>query len=233
MGKVNQGVLLFVKAPELGKVKTRLASVLGDRAALALYRCFVSDVLAMLARGGYRLWIFFDPPEARQRVERWLGGGHRLLPQAGDDLGERMANAFSAAFAGGMDAALLIGSDIPDLPNAVLDEGLAALAEHDAVLGPAGDGGYYLIGFRRGTFLPAVFAGIPWSTPEVCARTLEIMAAAGLRVHLLPRRWDVDGPADLEALILRSRGTAFAASATLGWIGREGLLSGTGQGEAS
>ena len=232
MREENQGVLLFIKAPDPGKVKTRLAVLLGDRAALALYRCFVSDVLAMLARGGYRLWIFFDPPEARRRVERWLGGGHRLLPQAGDDLGERMANAFRAAFAGGMDGALLIGSDIPDLPNAILDEGLAALAEHDAVLGPAGDGGYYLIGFKSETFLPAVFAGIPWSTPEVCARTLEILAQAGCRVHLLPRRRDVDSPADLVDLVRRSRGTAVAASATLGWIGREGLLSGL-EGEAS
>ena len=211
-------VILFLKALEKGRVKTRLAKFLGEETALELYRCFVEDTLGMLVQGGYPLLIFHDPPAARRHIGQWLGKRHTLLPQTGEDLGDRMQNAFRTTFARGYRAALIVGSDSPDLPNGLLDEALAALGNQDVVLGPARDGGYYLIGFREETFLPDAFTGIAWSTPEVFARTLAILRNVGLRVHLLPTWRDVDTLEDIRALVLRNGDTAFAGSATMNCI---------------
>jgi 2-phospho-L-lactate guanylyltransferase (CobY/MobA/RfbA family) len=118
-------------------------------------------------------------------------------------------------FSRGCCDALIVGSDSPDLPSRFYDEALAALRDHDVVVGPAYDGGYYLIGFRRETFLPDAFAGISWSTPEVFTRTLVILRNCGRRVHLLPPWWDVDTIEDLRALALRNGDTPFSGSATM------------------
>jgi hypothetical protein len=213
-------VILFVKAPEMGQVKTRLASSLGGERVLDLYRCFVEDTLAMLVRGGFRLFIFFAPPASRSHIAAWLGERYALIPQNGEDLGERMRNAFQKTFAMGFDAALILGSDSPDLPDRIIDEALAALEDHDAVLGPARDGGYYLIGFRKESFLPRTFQGIPWSTRDVFARTMAILKEAGLGVYILPLWQDVDSVEDLRSLAMRNIGTAFGKSSTMTWIGK-------------
>lgn len=209
---------MFVKSPERGMVKSRLARSLGEDIALDLYKCFVGDILEMLKGNGYPLTIFFHPPESRQRVIQWLGDEHTLLPQTGCDLGERMAKAFEAIFSQGLSAALLIGSDSPDLPNEIIEEALTSLKNYDAVLGPSYDGGYYLIGFRADTFLLPAFDGIPWSTPEVFTQTLSILRNANLRVHILPKWRDIDTLDDLQALFFTSRNTSFAESATMKYM---------------
>ena len=129
-----------------------------------------------------------------------------------------MKNCFQRCFADGFSSVAIIGSDIPDLPPEVFGESFAALESRGAVIGPAADGGYYLIGFREETFVPEVFEGIAWSTEGVFAETLERLIRAGVGVHLLPSRRDVDTPEDLRDLVRRNRNTPFARSRTMAWL---------------
>lgn len=213
-------VIMFVKSPDVGAVKSRLAATVQADVALELYRCFVSDMMGMIAQGGYPLVISFYPPDSGQKIAGWLGQEHTFLPQSGGDLGERMKNAFRTVFSQGVASAILIGTDIPDLPAPVIDEALTSLTDHDAVVGPTYDGGYYLIGFTADTFLPQAFDGISWSSPEVFAQTLCALEAAGCRVHVLQRWRDIDTFEDLEALFHDSQSTPFNGSATIRYIRR-------------
>ncbi len=211
-------VIMFVKFPEKGKAKSRLAASLGEETALSLYKCFVNDLMDTLGKTPYPLLICFHPPDKEQGMKAWLGKGQRFMPQTGEDLGERMKNAFITAFSQGFSAALLIGSDTPHLTSGIFHEAFESLASHDAVIGPAPDGGYYLVGFNMDTFAPHIFEGIEWSTPEVHAKTIDILKTRGSRVHILPEWRDVDTLDDLKALFSENRDTAFAASATMKYL---------------
>jgi rSAM/selenodomain-associated transferase 1 len=215
----NKGcVIIFIKAPEKGTVKTRLAASLGDVPVLALYKAFVSDLMKMLKKGRYPLQISFYPPDAGAKIEKWLGRSYHLTSQRGDDLGERMMNSFREAFFQGFQSAVLIGSDTPDLPCSIIDEAFLSLKDHDAVIGPSIDGGYYLIGFRRETFLPATFEGIPWSTAEVFWKTTEILCDKQYRVHILPELRDIDTLHDLRIFFDEHKGKDFTESATMKYL---------------
>lgn len=214
----NPCVIMFVKSPEIGMVKSRLAASVGEDIALDLYKCFVSDMMEMLSRSEYPLNIFFHPPDSKRKIMQWLGDEHTLFPQAGDDLGERMKNAFTMVFSQGLQRIVLIGSDSPNLPSLLIDKAIVSLKDHDAVVGPSLDGGYYLIGFRADTFLPQVFDRIPWSTSEVFLQTTDVLKKAGHRFHVLPAWRDVDTFDDLKSLFLNSRNTPFGKSATIRYM---------------
>jgi hypothetical protein len=128
-------------------------------------------------------------------VRAWLGPGAAYLPQAEGDLGERMRGAFDAAFAAGFRRVVIIGSDLPDLSAELLGRAFALLDGHQAVLGPARDGGYYLLGLRRPTL--EVFRGIAWSTGEVLAATVARLWEMGIEPALLETLSDLDEAADL------------------------------------
>ncbi len=211
----SAGVLFFVKAPLPGYVKSRLAAKLGEKSAQDLYRAFGIDMIAMLDRIGCSIIVCFDPPDAADSVIRWLGEQRSYLPQEGEDLGVRMEHAFRSLFESGSERAILVGSDIPDLPQEIVTEALRELESHDAVIGPAADGGYYLIGFRRERFRPEVFKDVPWSTGTVFQETLHRFSQAGSRVHVLPQWQDADTIDDLRALLKRSEGTDFERSHTI------------------
>jgi uncharacterized protein len=213
-------ILLFIKAPAKGQVKTRLAVALGEDAAVQLYQRFVQDILDTLEQTGTPVMICYYPPDSRNAVVTWLGPGKQYLPQEGRDVGERMENAFRQAFTRGFSRAVLIGSDIPDLPAPLINEALAALHMHDAVIGPARDGGYYLIGFKNDTFFPGVFSGISWSTGTVFRSTMQAFGKAGKRVHELSPWRDVDTIEDLKDLADRSRRSAFSSSRTMSFLAR-------------
>ena len=208
-------LIVFVKSPETEGVKSRLAAAVGEKKTRRLYRCFVEDLLDSLDKGNYCLKLFFYPPDGQPVLSRWLGDDRFYEPQAGDDLGERMKDAFEKCFAEGFDKAILIGSDCPDLPREIIDKGFAALTSRDAVIGPSLDGGYYLIGFHAATFLPELFTGIPWSTGAVLKSTRAILDKKGLSVSLLPPWRDIDTHEDLKALVERHRNTPFAKSRTV------------------
>lgn len=190
-------LIVFVKRPRPGEVKTRLAQNVGADDASAVYRAMAEHVLretAARAAGEYGRLVRFTPASAREEIERWLPS-EPCAPQAGDDLGERMAHAFAQAFADGTRRVVLIGTDTPALERGHVLQAFQALRTHDLVIGPARDGGYYLVGLAAPR--PELFRGIAWSTPSVCAATLARAAAHGLRTHALPELCDVDTLADL------------------------------------
>jgi len=197
----RSSILFLVKYPERGRVKTRLAATLGNDTALALYQGFVVDLLSVLNTCGRPRMIYYAPAEAQDRLRAWLGPEDSYTAQRGSDIGERMKNAFLDAFETGVEQAILIGSDVPAITADILDEGLRSLACNDVVIGPAMDGGYYLIGFNAGSFQPNAFDGIAWSTDTVFERTMAILSRSNHRVHVLPTLRDIDTPEDLEAYL--------------------------------
>jgi len=211
-------ILLFVKYPEKGKVKLRLAADLHEENVLQLYRCFVHDTLKTVKRIDTDLFICFTPVDALTRFQGWLGSHLQFLPQNGNDLGERMKHCFATVFAQGYHHAILIGSDSPDLPGDYVTKGFSLLKTHDVVLGPATDGGYYLIGLRNTTGTQNLFEGLPWGTSTVLQETLGKIRHRNHTVGLLPDWSDVDTITDLKNLILRAQNTAFKSSQTMTYI---------------
>lgn len=183
-------VCLMLKAPEPGRVKTRLARDLGAAAAAAAYRALVEHQLAEIDPA-WDARIAFDPPEAAGVMRAWLGAERRYFPQAAGDLGDRLAAATRELFHGGAKRVLFVGGDCPQLDRARLREAARALDAADVALIPALDGGYCLIGL--GGPHVGVFSGIAWSTGSVFAETVARCAALGLTLRTLePALEDVD-----------------------------------------
>jgi rSAM/selenodomain-associated transferase 1 len=219
MGSRNDScILLFAKSPAGGQVKTRLAAEIGEDFTVELYRRFVEDLISLIANLDVHLELCFYPPHTRLDFSEWLGEQYCYAPQVGDNLGERLKSAFDGAFEEDFSKVVAIGSDSPDLPQDFLRQAFKKLELHDVVIGPSSDGGYYLIGFSRTSFLPAAFDDIAWSTSNVCKQTLEILKRHSLNIHLLPEWYDVDTRSDLERLIARNKDTAFAESKTAALI---------------
>ena len=193
-------LLFFIKNPEKGRVKTRLASVIGDGMAVKLYRRFLLEMLSTLNRGTFLFTLCFYPVDSLNDLKQWLGDHYLYTPQNGENLGERMKNSFMETFAMGFKRVVLIGSDIPHLPLEFIEEAFTSLKEKDAVIGPSLDGGYYLIGFKDKTFSPQVFKGVPWSTERVFEQTTKRLEREGLAVHFLKPLRDIDTIEDLRNL---------------------------------
>jgi rSAM/selenodomain-associated transferase 1 len=189
-------LLVFVKRPRAGEVKTRLAAELGDGAAADVYRALAeAEIAGTRPLGGeYERRFFYAPADAGSEVSEWLRG-ERVAPQQGGDLGARMAAAFAAAFRDGAARVAIIGSDVPWVTRERVAAAFAALSDADVVVGPCDDGGYYLLALSQPR--PELFDGIPWSTPAVLRSTLERARDRGLRVALLEALPDVDTLADL------------------------------------
>ncbi|MBN2332279.1 MAG: TIGR04283 family arsenosugar biosynthesis glycosyltransferase [Deltaproteobacteria bacterium] len=191
-------LIVFTRFPEPGKTKTRMIPALGPEGAADLQRQMARQTINrcrdFLAHHPSALQIF-HAGGSQQQMACWLGADLRFFLQSGGSLGERMHQSFAAAFAAGMDRVVVIGTDCPHLETSHLQEAFAHLATHDLVLGPAVDGGYYLIGLRR--LRAELFADIPWGTADVLTRTLQIAGQQQLTVHLLPELADIDRPEDL------------------------------------
>lgn len=193
-------LLVFAKAPVPGEAKTRLIPALGPGGAAVLSARLTRRTLRTAAAGEWASTVLCCAPDATHdffALCRRLHGV-ALRDQRGADLGERMHEAFEWAL-GSHDAAILVGTDIPSMQADDLATAAAALREGaDAVLGPAEDGGYWLIGLRRTN--GALFSGVAWSTSAVAAATRQRLDALGWRRVELPPRADLDEPADLDAL---------------------------------
>lgn len=195
-------VLLFCKYPEPGLVKTRLARDVGTAPAVSLYRAFVQDMLRTLDSLPAEVLCCVDPARSLADHGRWLGPKRSLQLQHGQDLGERMAFALHQALVvQGRDRALLLGTDVPHLSEGTLRDAWQRLGTADVVLGPALDGGYWLIGMRREGFRTEVFTAMPWSTQHVLDLTMERLRIARRNVTLLPPLRDVDDVGDLRLLL--------------------------------
>jgi rSAM/selenodomain-associated transferase 1 len=222
-------ILLFLRAPEKGRVKTRLAAGIGDNAALDLYRLFVEDILGMLSRTGYPVVLYGHPAEKLGDISTWLGPNLPCRPQAGGDLGLKMAMAFSEVFSSGFEKVLLIGSDIPDLPSRIIQSAFSALDQEGAAIGPAEDGGYYLIAFNRSAFSASVFDNISWGSEKVLPQTLAAFRENDTLVHRLEIWRDIDTIEDLEALSARYPTDDSAAPRTLAYIRGAGFEDSRGR----
>jgi rSAM/selenodomain-associated transferase 1 len=203
-------LVVFAKAPIPGQVKTRLCPPLTPDEAATVHGSFVLDTLERtkaavskfhlpvdryLACAPSSALAFFRIMEERQAV--------RLLDQEGDDLGARMDEVFHTLFSRGYGRVIIAGTDVPSLPLETYHQAVQLLDRYDAILGPALDGGYYLIGLKK--VAPPLFRDIPWSTDRVLALTNEKAAMLGLSVGVLPEWRDVDTIDDLNILIEASQ----------------------------
>ncbi len=187
-------MFVMVKAPRPGRVKTRLAREIGEMAAARFYRHNTAAVIRRLRDLRWRLALAVAPEAAHEA--RWWPGDLPRISQGKGDLGARMAHVFAQARPGPV---LIIGSDIPGITAGRIAAAFRALGGADAVIGPAPDGGYWLIGLRRGPGPRGMFDGVRWSGPHAGADTVANLKARGLRVALADELSDVDDGADYRA----------------------------------
>ncbi len=191
---------LFAKWPEPGQVKTRLAADTSPEFACAVADALLDDALALLAAAECRRVLAFSPPESAKAFAARAAGRCELAPQCAGDLGARLAEFFAARFQEGAKRVVVIGTDSPLIGRDHIRRAFEALSERDIVIGPAADGGYYLIGGTPRLPL-AVFQGIDWSTRNVLAQTVARRGSATL--DLLETSCDVDTLADWRVLCRR------------------------------
>jgi rSAM/selenodomain-associated transferase 1 len=232
-GMVNRSathpvLVIMARAPLPGQVKTRLIPSLSPEQCAELYRAMLEDTLAMAASVPlYLTYLAFTPSEQADLFRSLVAEGITMLQQRGDNLGHRMANAVRELETK-YSPVVIIGSDLPTLQPEALLQALKELETKDLCLGPTSDGGYYLVGLRRGCGV--VFEDIPWSTPDVLATTLRRAEAAGLSVALLHTLGDVDVIEDVAGLEteinrLKHQSGAVIPVQTLDWLQRhEGLF---------
>jgi len=189
--KTRAAIIVFLRVPEIGKVKTRLAATVGDVEGLKIYRHLLKITLDNTLKTGLPNYLYFYP-----YIDQHLSHSHPLIrarTQEGDDLGEKMFNAFNEVL-GTYDRVIIVGTDCPYLSIEVIQDAMAALEEHDIVLGPATDGGYYLIGLKRNE--KQLFENIVWSTDQVLKDTIAVIDRLDKTYYLLPELGDIDIEAD-------------------------------------
>jgi uncharacterized protein len=196
----RRAIVVVGKAPQAGRTKTRLSPPLSSTDAAALYAAFLTDTLATALSLDWDAVTLVYPPlaGAEDALRALVPARVRLRAQPEAGLGAALADAFAWHLGSGFGRVVLVGSDNPSLPARLITDAGRALDDHDLVLGPCADGGYYLIGMDRPHL--GVFERISWSTSVVCRQTLERAAALGLRVARLAEWYDVDTPRDLERL---------------------------------
>lgn len=203
-------LFVFAKEPQAGRVKTRLRLTLSDDRGVGLYKAFLKDTLGSIKPfKDITKILAFDASSKPEYLES-IGKGLIFYRQKGNDLGERMLDAFRHAGKIGGSKALIIGSDSPNLPKRRIRDAFSLLDSNDIVLGPSADGGYYLIGSKEPC--PGIFRGIKWSRPTVLKETISKARALGKRIALLPEWYDVDtaeGLARLKDDLKREKRGAF------------------------
>jgi rSAM/selenodomain-associated transferase 1 len=206
----RDALAVIAKEPVAGLAKTRLVPALGEAGAATAAAAMLADTLVAVRATGADPWLCFTPAEARERLGR-LAPGFGLLAQGPGDLGDRLAACLADLLATGADRVAIIGADTPHAPAAGYQLAFALLDEADVVLGPALDGGYWLVAAKASR--PELFAGIEMGTGEVLTETLARAARGGLVVDLLPPLRDLDRVEDLAAAL--DAGELAGAPATL------------------
>jgi rSAM/selenodomain-associated transferase 1 len=189
---------MFAKYWEPGRAKTRLAATIGDDAAAELARLFLETLLLRFQDVADTRVVAFTPPQRREAFSAIAPAAWQLEPQGEGDLGQRMRRFLDGSLRDGAGRVVLIGSDSPTLEASLIQQAFQRLADHDVVLGPSTDGGYYLIGVADR--VPDLFEGIAWSTPRVWDQTVERLERIGCRYATLPLWYDVDQQSDLARL---------------------------------
>lgn len=209
-GQRRDALAVIAKEPVAGLAKTRLVPALGAAGAARAASAMLADTLAAVRASGAEPWLCFAPVEARERLRR-LAPGFGLLAQASGDLGDRLAACLADLLGAGADRVAIVGADTPHIPAASYRRAFALLDEADIVLGPALDGGYYLVAAKASW--PELFVGVPMGTEVVLTETLTRATRGGLLVALLSPLRDLDRVEDLAAAL--AAGDLDAAPATL------------------
>jgi len=187
---------IMIKYPEPGRVKTRLAGDIGTEKAALICRKITERVMkqTMPDAGKYDRFVFYDPPKKLQDFLSWLPH-EKFIAQTGSDVGNRMDNAIRYLLENGAKKAVITGADIPDLTGKIIIQAFEMLDKADAVVGPAHDGGYYLIGMKSP--MSELFHNIPWSTGDVFSETVRTLKNSGKSYAVLPVLSDLDTIEDL------------------------------------
>lgn len=201
---MNNNILLFVKYPKNGGVKTRLAKSIGDAAAVSLYKCFVEDILSSLQGLNAHIWICYYPESAKDDMDIWLGSSYFYVLQKGGNLGKRMQHCFKSSFHKGFEKTIVLASDIPEISENIINNAFKILEYKDAVIGPSYDGGYYLVGFNKKSYTTEIFDDISWGTNLVYEETLGKLEAYKLQYSVLDKINDMDTIDDIRKFSTRN-----------------------------
>ena len=201
-------LIIFLKYPEAGKVKTRLAKDVGDQRAAEIYSQMSKTIIDNVSESnGYETAIFFDPPDKEYEIRNWIGKKEvPFAPQRGDTLGDKISNAFKEVFSSESERVVIIGTDCIDVSSKTITQAINSLEDVDVVLGPVVDGGYYLLGLNN--HIPEIFQEIEWSTDRVLNQTLERIKEKKLSFELLETLIDIDILDDLNSQLGSFKGTA-------------------------
>lgn len=193
----DEFLIIYAKAPVAGMAKTRLFPHISFEEAALLHEAMVADMVDMCSSmPQFKLWLSYTPPNSLGLFMDLLGNrAMEYRVQEGEDLGERMHQSFRSAFKEGARRAVIVGTDVPSIRPDFIHSAFNGLSKADLVIGPAKDGGYYLIGLKRPA--PEIFTGIEWSGPDVLASSLDTAKRLGLKTALLPPLGDIDTFEDL------------------------------------
>lgn len=189
---MEKALIIFARNPVLGKVKTRLASTLGNEKALAIYQSLLAYTACITSKVACSRFVFYA--DGVSKKDTWNDDLFMKYQQEGNDLGERMQHAFDLLFRQGYKKVLIIGTDCFELNTAIIEQAFASLEHYNAVIGPSADGGYYLLGTKM--FYPFLFAHKPWSTDQVLHSTINDLSTNHISYFTLPVLHDIDTEAD-------------------------------------
>ena len=189
--------MVLMKNPVKGKVKTRLAATTGEDKALAIYNLLLKQTKSIVSElNNCEIAIFYS--DFINHNDLWAKGSNLKYLQSGNNLGERMNNAFEVSFKNDYEKIIIIGTDCYEITTEIIENGFLALTKNDIVIGPATDGGYYLLGMKR--LHHKLFENILWSTPNVLTDTVQILIALELTYDLLPELSDIDTEENLHQI---------------------------------
>lgn len=195
----GNALVVFLKYPQPGLVKTRLGKDIGPESAALLYKELTELILRNTEAGDYQRFLFYTPQNKKSEILKWLGGDPNLFLQKGNDLGQRLANAFKLVFSKGAKKVLVIGTDSPVIDREIIQQAFKQLDKFQCVIGPSFDGGYYLLGL--GSENAKVFEGIDWSTNRVLEQTKQRLKKLEVVFTCLNEEFDIDTRADLEMFL--------------------------------
>lgn len=204
----RSAIIIFAKQPSAGKVKTRLAKSTGDKFAVTLYRLVTEQLMNELRKfSEFKKYLFYTPDSDANTMRHWLGNEFIYIEQNGMDLGLRMQSAFELVLSEANDRVIIVGTDIPDLNSNVIVNAFSKLELHDVVIGPSADGGYYLLGMKKG--IPEIFENIDWSTEKVFKSTIEKLDKLNHSYFILDELNDIDTEDDLNNWLSKSNPSCF------------------------
>lgn len=190
---MKQAVLIFAKNLIFGEVKTRLAETIGNDRAFSVYKELLQHTNDITKDIAFDKIVFYSNNIDEKDI--WAHETYKKQIQKGNGLGERMLNAFEYAFKNGYEEAVIIGTDCFELTSSIINDAFSFLKDHEIVIGPAEDGGYYLLGMKK--LYPELFQNIYWSTENVLIQTIAVCSKGSLTYHLLQQLSDVDEEKDL------------------------------------